>query len=130
MLINPNFISLSLSLIAYGSLSLHRKYNNDAQIEFAEIGKLIFAILPFCLIYLMYLNIEKIFNYKWYFCIIIAMLFIAFFSYHFALLYSKFFGFKSKPFFSLEAGGEVRLNLYYKNFFLTGFLAIITYLLN
>ena len=123
-----NFISILFLLIASGCATLHQLNNRDAVIEKSTFGSLFLLTLSLAPILIIMFNIIEIVKIKWYWSLLLAIGLHFLIGVQFAKLYSKYFGFKSKPYLNFMLGvKDYRSNLYYKNFVLSFVIGIITF---
>jgi hypothetical protein len=120
-------ISSVLFLISQGSRDLHRIKNPDSFIELTSNGQTKLLVLTFLSFVMLNISINELLSFKWYWVLIIAFVLNLVMSRIFAQLYSPIFGYKTKPQFSLRAGGDVRHNLHIYDCVITLILGTIIY---
>lgn len=109
---------------------IHRAKNKDAMIENRIGGKLLFILFYLITFAILVALISNILNLKWFWNLLIAIVFAFNLSKILALVYSSFLGYKSKPHLSLSTFDYVRSNIHIIDALITFGLGFILYLIS
>jgi multisubunit Na+/H+ antiporter MnhG subunit len=118
-------ISIIFFLISIGSMGIHRTKNSDSLIENSSKGQFLLSILTLLPFTLIVTSIVLLLGLKWYWSMIIAFILNKIISQFLANIYFSLIGYKTKPKFSLIAGGYVKQNMHIVDYLITLFIGAL-----
>lgn len=125
-MINSLILAIILFIVSYGSLMRLRLI----AISESEAGILRISFFSLFPLFMVYLSIHELVEYKWYWEMLITILVVISTRGFLSQIYIKYFGIKTAPTFSLKDGDYIRYNHHPLNAIISFLIGLVIYLIS